>query len=132
MARFFAIYEKFNAEGNVIPAEEDNFPIKFFTLNEGLVSIRPGHQLDELYRQKCFQLALSDLIQHELMATRGVKTFYVRMRARLEDILSLMQSANDYCKAHDCDGFRKLPSKTTSRTRISIQGYSSYLYYYSI
>ena len=127
MLGFYGIHERVDVDGNTLSVLEDDFPINFFTLCDGIKSSRPGHQLDELYRLKSFQLVLSELIQNELKATRGVKTFYLRMRARHEDVLSLVEAARDYCAKNACGGFTQRPTEGNSRTRISIQGRMQYI-----
>lgn len=62
MKDFFGISEIFDGEGNIVPTEEDDFIIKFFTDLDVLVSTRRGYSL------------LCDLIQTELNFLHEIAT----------------------------------------------------------
>ena len=93
MSGFFGIKEKIADQGHLIDADELEFPESFLTLHNGLVSTIPGHTLDIQYRLRSFQNFLLELIQSELKATRGFKTFNLKLRVESQHFLAFEAAA---------------------------------------
>jgi len=76
-----------------VVGSEVDFPMNFYTEENGLVSSRPGHAIDFAHDIATFQLTFAEEVKHSLVATGGKRAFVCSQQCERSLFLALQNSA---------------------------------------